>query len=265
MKILFVGDIMGKPGRKVARKLLPEVSKSFGPLDFRIANAENAAGGFGMTEKVMGELFAMGFDCLTSGNHIWDKKEFLPVLDAEKRVLRPANYPPGCQGSGEAVFNVGGTPVAVVNLQGRVFMTPIDCPFRKADEIIERLSAPVVIVDFHAEATSEKKALGLYLDGRVSGVIGTHTHVQTADEQILPKGTAYITDVGMTGGQAGVIGMDTESVFYRFLTGTPAKFEVCSDGACIKALVVETDDATGKALSVKRISVRDVPEAAGTA
>ncbi|MFP4481417.1 MAG: TIGR00282 family metallophosphoesterase [Thermovirgaceae bacterium] len=259
MKILFVGDIMGKPGRKIVRNLLPEINKDFGPFDFKIANAENAAGGFGLTEKVMYELFGMGFDCLTSGNHIWDKKEFLPVLDGEKRVLRPANYPPGCQGIGQAVFPAGGAKIAVLNLQGRVFMTPIDCPFRKADEILEKLDKPVVIVDFHAEATSEKKALGLYLDGRVSCVIGTHTHVQTADEQILPKGTAFITDVGMTGGQAGVIGMDKESVFHRFLTGTPAKFDVSRDDVSVKGLVVEIDEASGRALEVKRISMEEEP------
>jgi hypothetical protein len=258
MKILFVGDIMGKPGRKIVRQLLPEINRSFGPFSFRIANAENAAGGFGLTEKVMNELFDMGFDCLTSGNHIWDKKEFLPVLDGEKRVLRPANYPPGCQGIGHAVFSAGAQGIAVLNLQGRVFMTPIDCPFRTADDILETLETPIVIVDFHAEATSEKKALGLYLDGRVSCLVGTHTHVQTADEQILPKGTAFITDVGMTGGQAGVIGMDKESVFHRFLTGTPAKFDVCRDEVSVKGLVVEIDEVTGKAVEVKRVSMQGV-------
>jgi len=262
MRLLFIGDIMGKPGRKVAKNLLPEVNKKFGPFDFRIANAENAAGGFGLTENVMNELFGMGFDCLTSGNHIWDKKEFLQVLDGEKRVLRPANYPPGCQGTGEAVFTAKGVKIAVLNLQGRVFMTPIDCPFRTADEKLKKLDTPVVIVDFHAEATSEKKALGLYLDGRVSCVVGTHTHVQTADEQILPKGTAFITDVGMTGGQGGVIGMDKESVFHRFLTGTPAKFDVCSDDVYVKGLAVEIDPASGKAVEVKRVSMKE--ETAGT-
>lgn len=254
MKILFIGDIMGKPGRKVLKNLLPEIKHEYGPFDFKIANAENAAGGFGLTEKVMEELFDMGLDCLTSGNHIWDKKEFLPVLDGEKRILRPANYPDGCQGIGNTVFSVKGIEVAVVNLQGRVFMTPIDCPFKKADEILEKLETPVVIVDFHAEATSEKKALGLYLDGRVSCVIGTHTHVQTADEQILPGGTAYITDAGMTGGQAGVIGMDKKSVFHRFLTGTPSKFEVCNDNIEVQGLVIEIDPNSGKSLSVSRVS-----------
>ncbi len=255
MRILFVGDIMGKPGRKVVKNLLPEVNKKFGPFDFRIANAENAAGGFGLTENVMNELFGLGFDCLTSGNHIWDKKEFLPVLDGEKRILRPANYPPRCQGIGSAVFLKEDVKIAVLNLQGRVFMTPIDCPFRKADEILEKLDTPVVFVDFHAEATSEKKALGLYLDGRVSCVIGTHTHVQTADEQILPKGTAFITDVGMTGGHGGVIGMDKESVLHRFLTGTPSKFEVCAEDAWFRGIVVEIDEFSGSALEVRRVSM----------
>ncbi|AER67029.1 metallophosphoesterase [Thermovirga lienii DSM 17291] len=254
MKILFVGDIVGRPGRVLLRENLKQLESRFGPFDFRIANAENAAGGFGLTEKVMNELFSMGFHCLTSGNHIWDKKDFLEVLDSERRLLRPANYPPGVHGQGYGFFlSDKGTRVLVVNLQGRVFMPPIDCPFRKAEEIIRDSNAEVVVVDFHAEATSEKKAMGLFLDGKVSCVLGTHTHVQTADEQILPNGTAYITDVGMTGGHAGVIGMEKSGVMERFLKGTPSKFEVCKEGLILNAVVVEVDETTGKATNILRI------------
>ncbi|MDN5318346.1 MAG: 2,3-cyclic-nucleotide 2-phosphodiesterase [Thermovirga sp.] len=254
MKILFVGDIVGRPGRVLLSESLKQLESRFGPFDFRIANAENAAGGFGLTEKVMNELFSMGFHCLTSGNHIWDKKDFLEVLDSERRLLRPANYPPGVHGQGYGFFlSDKGTRVLVVNLQGRVFMPPIDCPFRKAEEIIRDSNAEVVVVDFHAEATSEKKAMGLFLDGKVSCVLGTHTHVQTADEQILPNGTAYITDVGMTGGHAGVIGMEKSGVMERFLKGTPSKFEVCKEGLILNAVVVEVDETTGKATNILRI------------
>jgi len=254
MKILFVGDIVGRPGRVLLRENLKQLESRFGPFDFRIANAENAAGGFGLTEKVMNELFSMGFHCLTSGNHIWDKKDVLEVLDSERRLLRPANYPPGVHGQGYGFFlSDKGTRVLVVNLQGRVFMPPIDCPFRKAEEIIRDSNAEVVVVDFHAEATSEKKAMGLFLDGKVSCVLGTHTHVQTADEQILPNGTAYITDVGMTGGHAGVIGMEKSGVMERFLKGTPSKFEVCKEGLILNAVVVEVDETTGKATNILRI------------
>jgi len=254
MRILFVGDIVGRPGRMLVRDSLKQLESQWGPFDFRIANAENAAGGFGLTEKVMNELFDMGFHCLTSGNHIWDKKDFLEILDSERRLLRPANYPPGVHGQGYSLFQSnGGTDVLVINLQGRVFMPPIDCPFRKAEEIIEGASAKVIIVDFHAEATSEKKAMGLFLDGKASCVLGTHTHVQTADEQILPKGTAYITDVGMTGGHSGVIGMERYGVLQRFLKGTPSKFEVCKDGLILNGVVVEVDETTGRATEIVRL------------
>jgi len=254
MRILFVGDIVGKPGRVLLRENLKQLESRLGPFDFRIANAENAAGGFGLTEKVMNELFSMGFHCLTSGNHIWDKKDFLEILDSEGRLLRPANYPPGVHGQGYGLFRSDkGSRVLVVNLQGRVFMPPIDCPFRKAEEILSETNAEVVVVDFHAEATSEKKAMGLFLDGKVSCVLGTHTHVQTADEQILPNGTAYITDVGMTGGHAGVIGMEKTGVMERFLKGTPSKFEVCKEGLILNAVVVEVDETTGKGTNILRI------------
>ncbi|MEA3507596.1 MAG: TIGR00282 family metallophosphoesterase [Synergistota bacterium] len=254
MRVLFFGDLMGKPGRKLMAGELPFIRSEWGPFDFIIANCENSAGGFGITEKVMEELFANGADCLTSGNHIWDKKESVPLLDEEKRLLRPANYPPGCRGQGVYVLERRGKKMAVMNLQGRVYMQPIDCPFRVADGLLETLGVRAVFLDMHAETTSEKKAMGLYLDGRVSAVIGTHTHVQTADEQILPGGTAFVTDAGMTGGHGGVIGMAREGVLPRFLQGTPTKFEICSSGLRVNAVVVDIDDETGRAAKIQRIN-----------
>ncbi|MDI3531707.1 MAG: 2,3-cyclic-nucleotide 2-phosphodiesterase [Synergistaceae bacterium] len=252
MKILFIGDIVGRPGRKSVKELLPKIKKEKGPFDFILANGENGAGGFGLTAKVLDEIMGMGLDCLTSGNHIWDKKEFVPRLAEEMSLLRPANYPPSCPGRGALTLEKKGKRLAVLNLQGRIFMSPIDCPFRCADALLEEIDTPFVLVDFHAEATSEKQALGLYLDGRVSVVVGTHTHVQTADERILPGGTAYITDVGMTGGHGGVIGMKPESVLPRFLTGMPSKFETCESHLILSALSVVLDDA-GRAVSLERL------------
>lgn len=255
MKILFIGDLMGKPGRTLVARLLPSVKEEYGPFDFIIANCENAAGGRGMTEKVMEELFSCGIDILTSGNHIWDKKEFLTSLDEEKRVLRPLNYPPGCPGNGIGIFEKKGRKLRVINLQGRVFMPLIDCPFRKADEVLEDAGKYPTFVDFHAEATSEKKALGFYLDGRVSAFVGTHTHVQTADEEILPYGTAYITDAGMTGSHMSSIGMEIEPVIGKFLTGLPAKFEVSSKGLRFNGVSVIIDETTLKAEKIERLSI----------
>lgn len=257
MRILFIGDIMGKPGRKVFKDFLPGLVKNMGPFDFTLVNAENAAGGFGLTEKIMKEFFDLGVDCLTSGNHIWDKKEFIPVLMEEARVLRPANYPVSCPGTGIKILEKAGKTLAVISLQGRTFMPPIDCPFQVADRLLEGLASRAVFVDFHAEATSEKKALALYLDGRVSTVVGTHTHVQTADEGILPRGTAFITDVGMTGGHGGIIGVTKESVLSRFLTGMPTKFDICEQDVRINAVVVDVDDETGLALDIQRIHLKE--------
>jgi len=254
MKILFIGDIVGKPGRKAAARLVPFLSREKGPFDFVIANCENAAGGKGMTEKIMEELFGMGIDALTSGNHIWDKKEFIPILEGEPRIVRPANYPPGTPGQGHCVISKKGKKLLILNLQGRVFMPPIDCPFRKAEEILADAGDSVpVIIDFHAEATSEKKTLGLYLDGKVSALLGTHTHVQTADEEILPGGTAYITDVGMTGPHLSAIGMEFDSVLEKFLTGLPARFEVASEGVRLNAVIVDIDEGTCLATDIQRI------------
>lgn len=255
MKIIFVGDIVGKSGRKALSAALPIAKSLKGPFDFVIVNTENAAGGFGLTSKIMDEIFALGVDALTSGNHIWDNKDALPLLDNESRLLRPANYPPMARGKGSVIIGKKGMKLAILNLQGRVFMQAIDCPFRRADEELCSLKGVPVLVDIHAEATSEKRALGLYLDGRVSAVVGTHTHVQTADEEILEGGTAYISDVGMTGGHGGVIGMEKEAIISKFLTGVPTKFVVCSKDIRMSAVVIEIDENTGKSLSISRLTL----------
>ena len=251
--ILFLGDIVGRPGRRAMDKFLPGLIKKHAPAMI-VANGENAAGGSGMTEEIGQDLF-MHVDVLTSGNHIWDKKEALTYLEREPRLLRPANYPAVNPGRSSYVFRAAdGTKAAVLNLQGRVFMEPLDCPFRRAEEEVEALRAetPIIIVDFHAEATSEKQALGWHLDGRVSAVIGTHTHVPTSDERILPKGTAYITDAGMAGGRNAVIGIAREPALQRFLTSRPQRFEPSRDGLFLSGVFIRIDAATGKALSITR-------------
>lgn len=251
--VLFIGDLIGRPGRRALARFLPELKRKYQP-DLIVANAENAAGGNGLTEEIGKELFFL-VDVLTSGNHIWDKKEVLNYLEKEPRLLRPANYPAGNPGRGHYVFqSENGIKAAVLNLQGRVFMEPIECPFRQADRELETILpiTPIVIIDFHAEATSEKQALGWYLDGRVSALIGTHTHIPTADERILPKGTAYITDVGMAGGLNSVIGMKREQALQRFLTSRPQRFEPATDGLLLNAVFISIDPESGKALSIKR-------------
>ncbi|MFP4081248.1 MAG: TIGR00282 family metallophosphoesterase [Candidatus Aminicenantes bacterium] len=251
--VLFLGDIIGRPGRRALREYLPEIQQKYTP-SLIIANAENAAGGIGITRKVCQELLTQ-VHVLTSGNHIWDKKEGVAHLDEEPRLLRPANYPPENPGRGRYIFQDGeGRKVGILNLQGRVFMEPIDCPFRIADQELERLmaSTSVVVVDFHAEATSEKQAMGWYLDGRVSAVVGTHTHVPTADERILPQGTAFITDVGMVGGYHSVIGIKKDQAIKRFLTARPHRFEPGKKGTFFSAAVVEVDADSGKALSIRK-------------
>ena len=250
---LFLGDIIGRPGRLALKKFLPSLKDKLTPA-FIVGNAENAAGGAGITEEVGQELFRLA-DVLTSGNHVWDKKEALPYLDREPRLLRPANYPPGNPGKGSYILESKfGWKAAVLNLQGRVFMEPIECPFRVAAEEVEKLRAvtPFIIVDFHAEATSEKQALGWYLDGKVTAVIGTHTHVPTADERILPQGTAYITDVGMVGGYNSVIGMRRDQALARFLTSRPQRFEPEKEGRYFSAVFIEVDVESGKSLSIRR-------------
>ena len=253
ISFLFIGDIIGRPGRKIVKEYLGSFVRKLSP-SLIIANGENAAGGMGITEKVGQELLGQ-VDVLTSGNHVWDIKEALDYISRELRLLRPANYPPQNPGRGSYVFEEGpGRKVGILNLQGRVFMEPIDCPFRTADEELEKLKdiTPVVVVDFHAEATSEKQAMGWYLDGRVSAVIGTHTHVPTADERILPQGTAFITDVGMVGGYNTVIGIRKEQSIQRFLSSRPQHFEPGKEGVLFSTVFVEVDLQTGKALSIRR-------------
>jgi metallophosphoesterase (TIGR00282 family) len=255
ISILFLGDIIGRPGRRMLEKYLRPLVKKLSP-SLIIGNGENAAGGLGITEKVGQELLNE-LDVLTSGNHIWDKKEALDYLAREPRLLRPANYPPQNPGKGTYVFEAVGGKIGILNLQGRVFMEPIDCPFRHSDEELKKLGAStgVIIVDFHAEATSEKQAMGWYLDGRVSAVIGTHTHVPTADERILPQGTAFITDVGMVGARNSVIGIRRDQAVRRFLTGRPHRFEPGKEGVFLSAVFIEVDPKTGKALSIRRETI----------
>ena len=255
MKILFIGDIIGRPGRHMTADCLPRLVAHH-EIDLVVANAENAAAGFGLTPDVVRELFDIGIDVLTTGNHVWDKKDGIPLLDSEPRLLRPANYPPDLPGRGCGVFETSaGIPVAVINLEGRVFMRDLDCPFRMADELLEKLDEryKVVMVDFHAETTSEKGALSSYLDGRVSAVLGTHTHVPTADERVLSGGTAFISDVGMTGGRDSVIGIRKELSVERFLTQMPVRYEVSKKDPMLCAVVVDVDEATGKARQIERI------------
>jgi metallophosphoesterase (TIGR00282 family) len=251
IRVLFLGDIIGRPGRNALKRYLPAFIKKYSPA-LLVANAENAAGGIGITENVGQELLSQ-IHVLTSGNHIWDKREGLPYVDKEERLLRPANYPPNNPGRGSYLFETAdGTKIGILNLQGRVFMEPIDCPFRVADKELKKLGTSTIVVDFHAEATSEKQALGWYLDGRASAVIGTHTHVPTADDRILPQGTAYITDVGMVGGYNSVIGIRKEQALKRFLTSRPHRFEPGKDGLVLSAVLVEIESQSGKALKIQR-------------
>lgn len=256
MHILFVGDVHGRPGRRIVTARLPELRRRV-EAALVIANGENAAGGAGISAEVAAELFAAGVDVITGGNHTWQHRDAYELLDAEPRLLRPLNYPPGTPGRGAMVAAARtGQRVAVVNVQGRVFMpVPVDDPFRAARAELDQLreQTPVIIVDIHAEATSEKVAMGWYLDGRASAVIGTHTHVQTADERVLPQGTAYITDVGMTGPRDGVLGMDRERIVERFLSSLPVRFEVASGTAQLNAVAMDIDEGTGRARSIERI------------
>jgi metallophosphoesterase (TIGR00282 family) len=256
MKILFIGDVVGKPGRRAVRELLPWIVEESG-IDLVIANCENSAAGFGVTSEVVEELYGCHIDVLTSGNHIWDKKEIMDFLEGYETLLRPANYPVGAPGRGSVVVATpGGIRVGVINLAGRVFMNPLDCPFRTADLEIAKMKnkAHVIIVDMHAEATSEKIAMGWYLDGRVSAVLGTHTHVQTADDRILPGNTAFITDVGMTGPFDSVIGIKKEVILQRFLLQIPNKFDVAKGDVRLQGVTVEIDP-DGRAISIERVNV----------
>jgi metallophosphoesterase (TIGR00282 family) len=247
----MIGDVIGKPGRQALRHLVPDLRQEY-HIDLVIANGENAAGGFGITVETAYEMLESGVDVLTSGNHVWDQKEIIPHLDRGLPLLRPANYPdaPGC---GFLIHD----NVMVINLIGRVFMSPLECPFRTADRLLQEAKAQdaptVIVVDFHAEATSEKQALGWYLDGRVSALLGTHTHVGTVDARILPRGTAYLTDVGMTGPVNSVIGSDTKAVLERFLTATPQRLSVASGPVIMNSALVDIDPQTGKALTIQRL------------
>lgn len=255
MKILFIGDIVGSPGRAAIKQLLPKLKKEHG-LDFVVANAENAAGGSGITSKVAEELFSSGVDVLTSGDHIWKKSDIFELIKEEERILRPLNFPSGSSGRGFSVFKTKeGRKIGVACVNGRVFMDALDCPFRATLEAVEKMGkdTKVIIVDIHAEATSEKVALGWYLDGKASAVLGTHTHIQTADERILPGGTAYLTDAGMTGPYDSVIGRKVEDVLERFITAIPVRFEVAEGNIQLHGAVLDIDEKTGKANSIIRV------------
>ena len=255
MKILFIGDIVGSPGRLAIEALVPKIRKREG-VNFVIANGENVAAGSGVTPALAEQLFSYGVDVITSGDHIWKRKEMVAELGSDNRLLRPANYPPGSPGFGYGVFeSEEGVNIGVINLVGRVFMQAVECPFRTVNEIVGKIKdrARIIIVDMHAEATSEKIALGYYLDGRVSAVLGTHTHVQTADEKILPNGTAFLTDAGMTGPFDSVIGRKKEQVLNRFITQMPTKFEMAENDIQLHGAIIDIDEKTGKANSIKRI------------
>jgi metallophosphoesterase (TIGR00282 family) len=256
LKILYIADVYAKPGRKAVLKRLPyyiETEK----VTFTIANGENIAGGFGLTQNLADKLFRYGINCITSGNHIWDRRDILPYLESRNDILRPANYPPGVSGKGATVLkSTCGTPIGVLNLEGRTYMHSLDCPFRVAIEEIEKLKreTEIIIVDFHAEATSEKRAMGFFLDGKVSAVIGSHTHIQTADEEILPNGTGYITDAGMTGAHKSVIGVKPHLAIQHFLTQINVRFEPAEEEVHFCGVILEIDEASGKTISIKRIN-----------
>ena len=259
MKVIIVGDIVGKPGRKILSSMLKRLKEEH-EAEFVVANAENAAEGAGVVPKVGDEILNAGVDVMTSGNHIFDKKDVIPYIENQPRLLRPANYSPEAPGRGLWLGStVSGTQVAVINIQGRIFMPPTVCPFRTADRLLEEVGkrASVIIVDHHAEATSEKLAMGRYLDGRVSVVVGTHTHVQTADEQLLPGGTGYITDLGMTGPYDGVIGVEAQLVITRFIRGLPVRYQTAHDKAQLHGVVVEIDERNGKSIAIKRLQVSE--------
>ncbi|HWB87014.1 MAG TPA: TIGR00282 family metallophosphoesterase [Bryobacteraceae bacterium] len=256
MNILFIGDIFASPGRRIVADHLQDIIET-NRIDLAVANAENAAGGFGITPTIAEELLALGLDVLTSGNHVWDKRDLYDYFSRQPRLLRPANYP-AAPGRGSIVYPArNGVNCAILNLQGRTYMPSTDCPFRKADQLLSELDSAVKVrfVDFHAEVTSEKMAMGWYLDGRVSAVVGTHTHVPTADTRILPGGTAYQTDCGMTGPYESVIGVDRDIIIQRFLTGLPVRMESARNGAELHAVIIDVDEATGRARAVRRFAI----------
>ncbi len=256
VRILFIGDIVGRPGRRIIADKLPLLHERHGGFDCVIANAENAAGGTGLTPKIAQELFRYGITLLTTGNHIWNKRELIPYIDSEPRILRPANTPEDTPGRGGGIFSCGETLIGVLNLAGQVFMSSYDNPFRTATRLLAELKTQtsILVVDMHAEATAEKQALGWYLDSQVSAVIGTHTHVQTADERILPGGTAYISDAGMTGPYDSVIGVKVEPILYRFVNMMPSRNEVAKGNVRLCGVVIDVDPTTGQAFSITRVN-----------
>jgi metallophosphoesterase (TIGR00282 family) len=252
----MVGDVYGEPGRAALQALLPRLRETHA-VDLAVVNVENAAGGFGITPPMAKAFLEQGVDVMTTGNHVWDKKEIIPHIVKDNLLLRPANFPEGTPGVGYVTVKAGPYRVGVINLMGRVFMNPIDCPFRKADEIVAvvRKETPIILVDMHAEATSESLAMGWHLNGRVSAVVGTHRHVQTADERVLPGGTAYITDLGMTGPTDGVIGVDREQIIQRFMTQMPIRFETAKGPAALHGVLITLDPETGRATDIQRLRV----------
>lgn len=257
MRILFIGDIVGRPGRQMLERSLPELKAKYQP-NIILVNGENSSGGKGISSKVVRFLFEQGVSAITLGNHTWDNKEIFEFIQDETKVIRPANFPDGTPGLGYTYIRYNDIEIGVINLMGRTFLPSIDCPFRKADQIIEEMQkrTKLIFVDFHAEATSEKLAMGWYLDGKVSAVVGTHTHVQTADERILPKGTAYITDVGMTGPMDGILGVDREAVIKKFITQLPVRFEVSNlERQQLNAVIIDIQNNTGKATYIERVQI----------
>lgn len=259
MNILFIGDVVGEPGRDTIKKYLPKLKEKYHPT-IVIVNGENAAAGKGITEKIYRQFLELGIQVITMGNHTWDNRDIFEFIDNAKYLIRPANFPESNPGKGIVYIRINSYEIAVINLQGRTFLPANDCPFQKADELIKeaRKRTSLIFVDFHAEATSEKQAMGWYLDGRVSVVVGTHTHVQTADQRILPKGTAYITDVGMTGNYDGILGVNKEAVLRKFLTNLPAKFDISKDGRIqLCGVNIEINEKTGEAKGIERIMLND--------
>lgn len=258
MRILFVGDVVGSQGRKMIEEYVPKLKKKYTPT-LTIINGENAASGKGITEKIYRGFLESGAQAVTLGNHTWDNRDIFEFIDSAKYLVRPGNFPEGNPGKGMIFVNCNGIEVAIINLQGRTFLPAIDCPFKKVDEYIAEAKkrTNVIFIDFHAEATSEKQAIGWYVDGRATAVVGTHTHVQTADNRLLPKGTAYISDVGMTGPYDGILGMDREVVLKKFLTGLPVRFEVASGRTQLSAVLIDANPHTGKAEKIERILIND--------
>ncbi|MGI5911778.1 MAG: TIGR00282 family metallophosphoesterase [Syntrophomonadaceae bacterium] len=257
INILIIADVVGKPGRRAIKNILPMIQKE-NNLEFIIANAENAAGGRGLTRQVMDELLGSGIDVLTMGNHVWDNKDIFNIIDDEFRLIRPINFPPYCPGQGYHIYTSGSNKkIAVINTMGRIFMQPLDCPFRIVDSLIEEIKdqVDIIIVDIHAEATSEKLALAYYFDGKVTAVLGTHTHIQTADERILPQGTAYITDLGMTGATDSILGMDKDMVIKKLVYQRPVRLEVAGGKAQLQGVILHINDVNNKVKSISRISL----------